>query len=176
MKVITLKQATGKQLQEVAKYAKLQDSPNQVHGLYQAIFCSDPSPMQVSVLRIGLRSEGINYVKVTEVCTPATAADKLPDVMHKALDAMVKSFQGPKAEYKTLVAGRTLYATFPANDFDEAKWYARELAKPRSFRKMPFLEKHHDGWRKSVRVGRHTYTALIEAAGTNVRFSVFKGE
>jgi hypothetical protein len=117
MQIVSVRQASPAQMQQVAKKIKLGDSVNQVAGLYQAIFCSNPSPMQIQILTKGLKAVGVNYIKVTEKCEPATSADRTPE-LKQALSAMAQRAQmysslcpDPLGIGAIMVAGNQLYVS-----------------------------------------------------------------
>lgn len=172
VKILTLKQATGKQLQEAARVAKLQDTPNQIHGLVNAMYSSDPSPMQISVLRIGLRSVGINYVRVAEVVTPASAADKFPWQMHRALHTLAKAGRFQVGGTPG-VLGQALYYKVACGSKEDSVSSARTIIQDRGFKKMPYTD--NPTWAKEVHLHRKKYIAAVEVADDHVFLIVTKG-
>lgn len=173
-KVIRLAKATGLQLQEAAREARLGDVPNEVYGLYQAIYCSQPSPMQEQILRKGLKAAGWNYLKITECARVATEVDRLPPVLSIAVANMAERV-GAKLSVEN-VAAKTLYRIVPMEDFASAFKVARELAKKTGFKPvLTTTPGHSQAFTKTVRVGKHKYTAVVEADGINLRLSAYKG-
>lgn len=179
-KIINVRHATPDQLQEAAREVRLQDSPNQVYGLYTAIFTKNPSPMQINILQKGLRAEGYNYLRITETARVATEVDLLPQPLREAVTNMVgavrQAFGGSETMMPTLTgmraAGPVVYETLSLkpNLLDPRKVIAR-LAGERHFK----YQSVGGFWMKQVKVGRVKYQADIEFFGDSVRLSAYKG-
>lgn len=171
--VLRLSKATGKQLQEAARHARLQDVPNEVYGLQNAMFASDPSPLQVNILRKGLKAAGWNYVKVTEVCEPATEVDRIPSIMRAAVAAMAKEVRANLSVER--VAAKVLYRTVPCASEQEALTLARFLIAHRGFTPLQFEGRNQKAWAKTVKLDNNRWTAVVEVKGDNLRLSAYRG-
>jgi hypothetical protein len=181
MQIVSVRQASPAQMQQVAKKIKLGDSVNQVAGLYQAIFCSNPSPMQIQILTKGLKAVGVNYIKVTEKCEPATSADRTPE-LKQALSAMAQRAQmysslcpDPLGIGAIMVAGNQLYVSIDAFNSAEADRCARFVISGKLFKKLPFQEAGSTVYQKTIRQGRTSYTASVTCYKYKVTLLVYKG-
>lgn len=175
--IIRLTQATGAQLQQAARHAKLIDLPNMPYGFGNAYFISVPSPMQETVLRKGLQAAGINYLKVDECVTPASEADRFPRECQEGMKRLVSravAILGSNDGLTVGVAGKTLTAMLPTQDWKEARKAVRVIAKEGFVRSV--TDVHQELWIKAVRYKRrHVFVATVESAGASVRLTVFKG-
>ena len=176
--IIRLKQATGAQLQQAAHHAKLIDVANMPYGFGNAYYSAVPSPMQEVILRKGLQSAGINYLKVEECVTAASEVDRFPRECQEGLKHLVSravAILGSNVGLSVGVAGKTLTASLPAQDEKEALKSVRAMAKPNGFVRT-FTDTHGEAWMKCVRYKRGmVFIATIEVTGVNVRMTVFKG-
>jgi hypothetical protein len=173
--IIRLKQATGAQLQQAARHAKLIDVPNQVYGLANAYYAAVPSPMQEQILRKALQAAGINYLKVEECVTPASEADHFPRELQVGLRNLCKAAatacQTDKLDVEVRVAGHILYAAVTHAGMDDPVKRAKSLVKGQGF-----TQQWSKTWTKVVRFKRgKVFVALVEATGTGLVLSVFKG-
>lgn len=177
--IIRLAKATGAQLQQAARHAMLIDTPNMPYGFGNAYYASVPSPMQEQVLRKGLQSVGINYLKVEECVTAASEADHFPPEMQVGLRNLVKAakeaFCGPVL-VEVRVAGKMLYAVMSP----EPAASERHKVDPKAPAKFLVSGKGFSSvrpgvWSKVVRFKRKSFVAVVEATDTGLMLSVFKG-
>jgi hypothetical protein len=173
--IVRLARATGVQLQQAAKHARLIETPNMPYGFGNAYYAAVPSPMQEQILRKGLQSAGINYLKVEEQVTPASEADRFNPVLQTGLKQLIKAAKQTYQVDVTIeirVAGNLLYAVIKdESDSTDVLKCAKHLVKGRGFEAI-----NGRVWTKVVRFKRgKSFIASVEAAEGTLMLTVYKG-
>lgn len=176
--IVSTRRATGMQLQAAAKAAKLDSSTNQVFGLYQAMFCSEPSPMQIKILQKGLSATGVNHLKITEKVEPATEVDRAPfelQVGIKTLANMVCHELFGQPSYTVRAAGTVLYVHLTNEEWTASAKLAKAIAaRYKFYRNIPSFKPKVADYKKVVRVGRQSLCASIEINDDKITLSVWR--
>lgn len=173
MELIRVAKANGKQLQEVcARLDKVKEMPL----VWQAIFCKDPSPMQIKTLRSALTSVGIPYIKSVEgSLLPAADHERFEAPLQKALATMAALVKGGRSA-ETRSAGKTLYKTVQCKSTTQALEQAKHIVAYRNFVRVSISDaKGKCEWLKTVKVKRKTYTAVVSVNTDTLSLTVFKG-
>lgn len=173
MELIRVAKANGQQLQAVcAKMESVKDLPL----VWQAIYCRDPSPMQIRTLRSALTSVGIPYIKENDgVYEPAADHERFEAPLQKALATMASLIKGGRAA-ETRSAGKCLYKTVQCKSTTQALEQAKHIVAYRNFVRVSISDtKEKREWLKTVKVKRKTYTALVTVESDTLSLTVFKG-
>lgn len=173
--LVNVRQATPSQMQEAAREANLHQSPNQVFGLYRAIFTAIPSPMQIQVLAKGLKAAGFNYLRIATCARVATEADLAPEVLREAVQNMAAfakaRYESAKVSDLRSVAGEVYLDV----DYGAKTIASDAISETYRFRHQGFTVISRGSLlTKRVRIGRKVYFASVTRRGNTLRLSAQK--